>query len=155
MLLLRHAGSSRLATVLRMSQDHAERMNEVMVQSSNNTESIQDGQKADEGGKTEIQNDVSEMTDSLQEGKAKAAGALRDVASMVRERAGSGQLPGMDKAAEAATRSLESGAAYLEKHTPGDMWVDLRQFCRDQPAGALVLVVLGFGLGYMVKKLVP
>jgi hypothetical protein len=152
MLLLRLAGAKRPAILVGMRPDPVERTNEAMVQSSDNAETTQDGPKADEGGKTDTQTVANEMTDSLEEGKAKAAGALRDVASAVRERAGSAPLPGMDRAAAAATRSLESGAAYLEQHTPGDMWADLMQFCRDHPAGALVL---GFGLGYMVKKLLP
>ena len=86
------------------------------------------------------------------QGKGRAASALRDVAHLVRERAGSAPVPGVDRAAEAAARPLETSAEYLEQHTPGDMWADLMDFCRNHPAGALFV---GFSLGYMVKKLMP
>src|SRR5579871_6088781 len=95
---------------------------------------------------------TDQMSDSVDQGKGKAASALRDVAQLVRDRAGSAPVPGVDRAAEAAARPLETSAEYLEQHTPGDMWADLMDFCRDHPAGALFL---GFGLGYMVKKLMP
>lgn len=85
-------------------------------------------------------------------GKTKAAGTLRDVAQMVRERGGSAPVPGMDKAAQFSARQVESGAQYLEEHGPADMWGDLMRFCKAHPAGALFL---GFGLGYFVKKLMP
>ena len=89
---------------------------------------------------------------SFDEGKGKAAGALRDVAHLMRDRAGGAPLPGADRAADAAARPLESGAEYLEQHTPADMWSDVMEFCRAHPAGALFL---GFSLGYMVKKVLP
>ena len=92
------------------------------------------------------------MMDQAEAGKGRAAGALRDVAHLVRERGGSAPVPGMDRAAEAAARPFETSAEYLEQHTPGDMWADLMDFCRDHPAGALFL---GFSFGYMVKKLLP
>jgi hypothetical protein len=139
-------------------------MDGTMVQSSQNAETTKNGQKAAES-RHDPQSDADskagdaqtgEMTDqtadTLDERKAKAASALRDAAQTVRERAGSAPLPGLDRAAEAAVRPLESGATYLEQHSPGDMWFDLMQFCRNHPAGALFL---GFGLGYMVKKLLP
>jgi hypothetical protein len=95
---------------------------------------------------------MGQMSDSMDAGKGRAAGALRDVAQLVRDRAGGAPVPGADRAAEAAAKPLETSAQYLEEHTPGDMWADLMDFCRDHPAGALFA---GFGLGYMVKKLMP
>lgn len=150
-----------------------------MVQSSQNAEATKNGQKSAEnrsgsqsdsermaggsssgqasqtnqtGQTSQMSQMTDQMADSLDERKAKAAGALRDAAQSMRERAGSAPVPGLDRAAEAAARPLESGATYLEQHSPGDMWSDLMQFCRDHPAGALFL---GFGLGYMLKKLMP
>jgi hypothetical protein len=95
---------------------------------------------------------MEQMNDQVDAGKTRAAGTLRDVAQMVRERGGSAPVPGVDKAAEAAARQVESGAQYLEEHTPADMWSDLMSFCRAHPAGALFI---GFGFGYLVKKLMP
>jgi len=69
---------------------------------------------------------------------------------MVRDRAGDAPVPGIDRAAEVAAKSLESSGAYIEQNSPGDMWVDVMTFCRDHPAGALGI---GFLLGYLVKKL--
>lgn len=86
----------------------------------------------------------------VDEQKAKAAGALRDVAQMMRERVTGAPLPGADRAAAAAARPLESGAAYIEQHSPGDMWGDLMQFCKAHPAGALGI---GFLVGYLFHKL--
>lgn len=133
-----------------------------MVQSSHDTESTHNGQKSAErreathGDGESRQGGASgsmvEIGDAIEERKARAAGALRDVAQTVRERASNAPVPGLDRAAEAAARPLESGATYLEQHTPSDMWTDLMQFCRSHPAGALFL---GFSLGYMVKKLLP
>ena len=86
----------------------------------------------------------------MDEQKAKAAGALRDLAQVMRDRATSAPLPGADRAVAAAARPLESGAAYIEQHSAGDMWGDLMQFCKAHPAGALGL---GFLTGYFVHKL--
>ncbi|HLZ70770.1 MAG TPA: hypothetical protein VKV26_12785 [Dehalococcoidia bacterium] len=86
----------------------------------------------------------------IDEQKARAAGALRDVAGRMRERAMSAPLPGADRAAAAAARPLESGAAYLEQHGPGEMWSDLMHFCRAHPTAALAI---GFGAGYIFHKL--
>jgi hypothetical protein len=123
-----------------------------MVQSSRETE----GQSSAEEQGSQSQGTMSRMADNVShlanvdEQKTRAASALRDVASTLRERATSAPLPGMDSAVEAAARPLESGAAYLEEHTPGDMWSDLMAYCRDHPAGALFI---GFGVGYAFKKL--
>lgn len=102
-----------------------------------------------EGSSSGMADDLSSQVDA---GKGKAAGTLRDVAQMMRDRGSSAPLPGADRAAEAAARPLEQGAQYLEQHTPTDMWSDMMSFCREHPAGALFL---GFGLGYMMKKIMP
>ncbi len=86
----------------------------------------------------------------IEEQKAKAAGALRDVASMMRERATNAPVPGADRAVAAAARPLESGADYIEQHSAGDMWSDLMHFCKAHPAGALTI---GFCMGYLFHKL--
>jgi len=104
-------------------------------------------QGASNGGT--MSENVSHLTD-INEQKGRAASALREVASTLRERATSAPLPGMDVAAQAAARPLETSAAYLEEHTPGDMWADLMSFCRDHPAGALGI---GFMVGYLFHKL--
>ncbi len=96
------------------------------------------------------ENGAREDQNKIEEQKAKAAGALRDVASMMRERAAGAPVPGADRAVAAATRPLESGAAYIEQHSPGDMWSDLMQFCKSHPAGALGI---GFCAGYLFHKL--
>ena len=103
------------------------------------------GQEHESGG-------MDQVNDQIDAGKTKAAGTLRDVAQMVRERGGSAPVPGMDKAAQFSARQVETGAQYLEEHTPADMWSDLMSFCKAHPAGALFL---GFGVGYFVKKLMP
>ncbi len=92
------------------------------------------------------------MSDQIDAGKSKAAGGLRDAAQMVRDRAGSVPVPGADKVAAAAADRAETSAQYLEEHSPADMWSDLMGFCKSHPAGALGI---GFGLGYMIKKLMP
>jgi hypothetical protein len=86
----------------------------------------------------------------MEEQKRRAASGLRDMAHLMRERATNAPLPGVDRAAEAAAKPLETGAAYIEEHSPRDMWSDLMEFCRKHPAGALFL---GFGLGYFFHKL--
>lgn len=128
-----------------------------MVQTSRGSDAKDSGggtSEADQG--SQEQGAMSRMADNvshlanMDEQKTRAASAMRDVASTLRERANSAPMPGMDAAAEAAAKPLESAAAYLEEHTPGDMWSDLMAYCRDHPAGALFI---GFGLGYTVKKL--
>jgi hypothetical protein len=96
------------------------------------------------------ENGAREDQNMIEEQKAKAAGALRDVASKMRERAAGTPVPGADRAAAAAARPLESGAAYIEQHSPGDMWGDLMEFCKAHPAGALAI---GFCVGYLFHKL--
>ncbi|HZQ35335.1 MAG TPA: hypothetical protein VFD32_05345 [Dehalococcoidia bacterium] len=96
------------------------------------------------------ENGAREDQNMIEEQKAKAAGALRDVASMMRERATNAPVPGADRAVAAAARPLESGANYIEQHSPGDMWSDLMQYCKSHPAGALAI---GFGVGYLFHKL--
>lgn len=95
-------------------------------------------------------NGAREDQSMIEEQKAKAAGALRDVASMMRERAAGAPVPGADRAVAAATKPLETGAAYIEQHSPSDMWSDLMQFCKSHPAGALAI---GFSVGYLFHKL--
>jgi hypothetical protein len=97
-------------------------------------------------------NGSESMSDQVDAGMAKAAGGLREAAQLVRDRAGSVPVPGADKVAEAAAVRVETGAQYLEEHSPADMWSDLMGFCKSHPAGALGI---GFGLGYMIKKLMP
>jgi hypothetical protein len=111
------------------------------------------GRSQASGGEPGVMGKVGENVSHLanvDEQKGRAASALRDVASTLRERATGAPLPGMDAAAEAAARPLESGAAYLEQHTPGDMWSDLMEFCRSHPAGALGI---GFVAGYLFHKI--
>jgi len=109
---------------------------------------VNQGGGSDDSGSSLIDN-ISHLA-NLDEQKGRAAGALRDMASTLRERAGAAPFSGADAAGQAAARPLESGAAYIEQHTPGDMWSDLMAFCRDHPAAALFI---GFGAGYLFKKL--
>lgn len=128
-----------------------------MAQSSSSDSGSDNGSRSSTPGgearsATSAQQHESDLSTGIQEGKGRAAGALRDVAHSVRERAGNAPLPGVDRAAAAAVKPLENSAEYLDQHTPADMWSDMMTFCREHPAGALFL---GFSLGYMVKKLLP
>lgn len=97
-----------------------------------------------------LQNGMHEQQEERKEPLSGAADALRDVAQRVRQRASNAPVPGLDTAAEVATRPLEQGAEYLETHTPMDIWSDTMRFCRAHPAAALGI---GFMAGYLFHKL--
>jgi len=108
------------------------------------------GDSASEQEAIALAEDGTREQDKHPEPLGSAASALRDVAQRVRERASSAPVPGLDTAAEVATRPLEQSAAYLETHTPMDIWSDTMRFCRAHPAAALGI---GFLAGYLFHKL--